>query len=273
MVFHHGAFEAVGKDSILQLLGATASGIEWNTVSGQNVINVAPGHFVTTNAVEYGQSVNYEHASAGIANATYSMFNNTPDERYPNVTLLTEVNEQRTMLFASNYTNSGSQHILGYALQRQGWNGRVVMYQPGEYQPQALDDLDGNNFQILANAILYAAGQESSGGGTDGTTSTTSTTTTSATTSSTSGSGTTVTTGATTTSGSAGTGGSTSVADTGAANTTSPSATGGDEVGGTSECDGCDTGCRAAARASNGVHGFSGLWLVAWGIVGRRRRS
>ena len=36
--------------------------------------------------------------------------------------------------------------------------GVVVGYQPGEYQPHALDDLDGNNFQILANAILYAAG-------------------------------------------------------------------------------------------------------------------
>jgi hypothetical protein len=37
----------------------------------------------------------------------------------------------------------------------------VVAYQPGEYQPNALDDVDGNNFQILANAIVYAAGQSS----------------------------------------------------------------------------------------------------------------
>ena len=29
--------------------------------------------------------------------------------------------------------------------------------QPGEYQPNALDDLDGNNFQILANAIYYVS--------------------------------------------------------------------------------------------------------------------
>jgi len=35
--------------------------------------------------------------------------------------------------------------------------GVVMGYQPGEYQPQALDGLAGNNFQILANAILYAA--------------------------------------------------------------------------------------------------------------------
>jgi len=34
----------------------------------------------------------------------------------------------------------------------------VVDYQPGEYQPNALDDLAGNNFQILANAIVFAAG-------------------------------------------------------------------------------------------------------------------
>lgn len=32
-------------------------------------------------------------------------------------------------------------------------------YQPGENPPAALDELDGNNFQILANAILYAAGR------------------------------------------------------------------------------------------------------------------
>ena len=33
----------------------------------------------------------------------------------------------------------------------------VVAYQPGEYQPNAVDDLAGNNFQILANAIYFAA--------------------------------------------------------------------------------------------------------------------
>jgi hypothetical protein len=31
----------------------------------------------------------------------------------------------------------------------------VVVYQPGEYQPNAL--VPGNNLQILLNAILYAA--------------------------------------------------------------------------------------------------------------------
>jgi hypothetical protein len=33
----------------------------------------------------------------------------------------------------------------------------VIVYQPGEYQPNALDDLDGNNFQILANSTYFAA--------------------------------------------------------------------------------------------------------------------
>jgi hypothetical protein len=40
-----------------------------------------------------------------------------------------------------------------------------VLYQPGEYQPLALDDLDGDNFQILANAVLYAAQTKEAGGG------------------------------------------------------------------------------------------------------------
>jgi len=69
---------------------------------------------------------------------------------------LTEAGESRTILFA---TPSGGPRILGFDLQRAGWLGRVVFYQPGEYQPNALDDRAGPNFQILANAVLYVSGR------------------------------------------------------------------------------------------------------------------
>lgn len=170
VVFHHGIYEAVGKQAILQLLGGTASSIQWSVDQGQNIINVAPDHFVTTQSVEYAAMFAYADPQSGVPAGDYPGFNNTPDERYPALALLSEPGESRTLLFASNYATNGSTHVLGYALERPGWAGRVVFYQSAEYQPQALDDLDGNNFQILANALVYAArAADDPGGDTDGT--------------------------------------------------------------------------------------------------------
>lgn len=156
--FHHGAYGGAGKAGIQETIGATAtSSVPWNTVEGQNVINVAPGHFVTTHAVEYTGSLSYADASRGVPADTYLFFPNVPDERYP----FFEINPTAgdfELLFASDYDENGTQHILGFVHRRPTWQGVVVGYQPGEYQPHALDDLDGNNFQILVNAILFAAG-------------------------------------------------------------------------------------------------------------------
>ena len=155
--FHHGAYTATGKSGILDLIGATASGsVPWNTVDGQNVINTSPGHFVTTNGVEYPSTVAYSDAVRGIPPGTYPFFNNTPDERYPTFVVNPTATTFRT-IFGSNYNEGGSTHLVGFTHRRPAWSGIVVGYQPAEYQPNALDDLDGNNFQILANAILYAA--------------------------------------------------------------------------------------------------------------------
>ena len=155
--FHHGSYVTAGKESMQGIIGATASGnVPWNTVDGQNVINVAPSTFVTTNGVEYPSTVAYADPAHGIPADTYGFFNNTPDERY--VTF--DVNPAAgtfTVLFASDYAQNGTTHILGFEHRRQEWAGVVIGYQPGEYQPNALDDLDGNNFQILANAIVHAA--------------------------------------------------------------------------------------------------------------------
>jgi hypothetical protein len=155
--FHHGSYVTAGKASMQEIIGATASGnVPWNTVDGQNVINVAPSAFVTTNGVEYPSSVAYADPAHGVPADTYGFFNNTPDERY--VTF--DVNPTAgtfTVLFASNYAQNGTTHILGFEHRRPAWAGVVIGYQPGEYQPNALDDLDGNNFQILANAIVDAA--------------------------------------------------------------------------------------------------------------------
>lgn len=155
--FHHGLYSSSGKDGILSVMGGTAWGIvPWNTSAGQNVINVSPTHFVTTNSVEYTTQTTYADATNGVASGTYPYFNNTPDERYPYLTINNDA-ENVEMLFASDYSDNGSTHILGFTHQRSTWSGRVVFYQPGEYQLNALDDLEGNNFQILANAIYYAA--------------------------------------------------------------------------------------------------------------------
>lgn len=157
VAFHHGAYSATGKTGILELIGATASGaVPWDTVTGQNVINVAPGHFVTTNGVDYTGTVSYSDPARGIAPGTYASFNNTPDERYP-VFNINPTAAIFTTLFGSNYSDAGTAHLLGFTHRRGAWSGLVVGYQPAEYQPHALDDLEGANFQILANAILFAA--------------------------------------------------------------------------------------------------------------------
>jgi hypothetical protein len=157
IAFHHGAYTSAGKAGILDVIGATAGGpVPWDTVSGQNVIDVAPGHFVTTNGIEYGGSVAYQDVARGVPAGSYPFFNNVPDERYPFYNYNPTAGTTRT-LFGSNYNDNGTTHLLGFTHRRSTWSGIVVAYQPAEYQPHALDDLEGNNFQILANAILYAA--------------------------------------------------------------------------------------------------------------------
>jgi hypothetical protein len=155
VMFHHGVYQDAGKEALLQLLGGTAGSIQWDVNSGQNVLNVADGHFVTSNSVEYTGMAMYADMQNGVPAGQYPYFNNTPDERYPALQLLKMPGETRTVLFASDYDNNGTVHTLGYDLQRPGWAGRVVFYQPAEYQPHALDDVDGNNFQILANALVH----------------------------------------------------------------------------------------------------------------------
>jgi len=165
VVLHHGGYTWPGKEALMPLLGVSASSIAWNTSEGQRVFNVAPGHFVTTHGVEYDARAALS-AMGTVPAGTFDYFDNLPDERYPNTALLTQTGETRTILFASN---SGGTRVLGYALERPGWQGRVVFYQPAEYQPHALDDRAGPNFQILANAILYSAHQEGgANGGTGG---------------------------------------------------------------------------------------------------------
>ena len=148
---------SAGKEGILDLIGATASGaVPWDTINGQNVIDVWPGHFITTNGLTYPSTVNYSDVPRGVPLATYPSFNNTPDERYPVYNINPSAGFFR-LLFASDYSDAGTTHLLGFIHKRATWLGRVVGYQPAEYQPNALD-VAGPNFQILANAIVHAAG-------------------------------------------------------------------------------------------------------------------
>jgi len=156
--FHHGAYLTAGKEGMQDLIGGTATGaVAWNTVQGQNAIDVAPGHFVTCRGVAYTGTTAYADPVRGVSAGTYALFNNTPDERY----LTFDLNPSAgaiDVLFGSDYAQNGTAHLLGFVHRRPGWTGKVVAYQPGEYQPHALDP-DGNNFQILANALLYATGE------------------------------------------------------------------------------------------------------------------
>jgi hypothetical protein len=165
VVFHHGIYLMPGKEAMLALLGAQASGVMWDTSTGQRIFNTAPNHFVTTNGVSY-TGTDQLTAANSVPSGTFDYFDNIPDERYPNTLMLPQSGETRQILFAST---TGGTRVLGYSLQRPGWTGRVVTFQPGEYQPNALDNKTGNQFQILANEILYASGNAEGVGGTGGT--------------------------------------------------------------------------------------------------------
>ncbi|MBK8285617.1 MAG: hypothetical protein IPK97_12520 [Ahniella sp.] len=152
--FHHGIYQLPGKESMQALLGAAATGnVSWNTVSGQRVINVAPGHFITTNGIGYAGQTSYGDPAAGVPSGNYPWFANIPDERYPTLALQPGSGRLQ-MLFASDYAEGDGTHVLGYTYRQNAWAGQVVMYQPGEYQPQALGP--GNNLQVLLNAIVFS---------------------------------------------------------------------------------------------------------------------
>lgn len=153
VVFHHGIYTADGKDEILRLLGGIASQIEWLD-NGRPMIAVADDHFVTTNEVEYPDQTPFGFEDLGIAQADYPSFVLAPAEAYPGTRPQLDGSEDFTVLFTS--TQPGAE-LLGYDLRRPSWSGHTVFIQPGEYQPNALDDRDGNSFQILANAIYYVA--------------------------------------------------------------------------------------------------------------------
>jgi hypothetical protein len=157
VVLHHGLFgdfTAPGaKDPLLQVLGARTNSIAWDTTAGQRVFNTGGDHFVSSNGLNYAQQAHFA-GTAGVAADSYPYFVNLPDELYPDTELFVQEGEDRDILFA---TDSQGERVLGYALQRPDWQGRVVAYQPGEYQPGALDDSKGPNFQILVNALYFVA--------------------------------------------------------------------------------------------------------------------
>jgi hypothetical protein len=101
VVFHHGLYEATGKESILQLLGASASGVQWDTEAGHRIFRTAREHFISTHQVIYSGEATLA-AGPGFSEGIYSFFDNVPDERYPSTTLLEEAGENRVLLFATD---------------------------------------------------------------------------------------------------------------------------------------------------------------------------
>ncbi|WP_395373292.1 ThuA domain-containing protein [Marinicella sp. W31] len=156
--FHHGIYQTAGKESIQSLLGAQATGsVPWDTMDGQTLIYVGGEHFIGTHEIAYTHQVAYEHPAHGIASDMYPAFVNVPDERYPQM----DFNNGNTdcdlsILYETDYVNNGNQHLLSYLKWCQGWGSQIFVYQPGEYQPNALEA--GNNFQILLNAIYHLTG-------------------------------------------------------------------------------------------------------------------
>jgi len=152
--FHHGIYMTAGKQAIQDILGAEATGsVPWNTVNGQDVIYVGGDHFIGSHQISYSGTTSYENPSHGIGLDNYPYFNNTPDERYPQMDFNTgNTGCEIENLFESNYSDNGNQHLIGYTKQCPGWTSKVFVYQPGEYQPNSTT---GNNFQILLNAIYY----------------------------------------------------------------------------------------------------------------------
>ena len=103
---------------------------------------------MTTNGLSYTGTTSYEDAALGVPLASYDSFQNIPDERYPQFAVNPSAGTFE-ILFASDYDQNGTEHILGFTHRLPGWTGVVVAYQPGEYQPNALDDLSGNYDAIV----------------------------------------------------------------------------------------------------------------------------
>ena len=153
--FHHGIYQTAGKQSIQSLLGAQATGsVPWNTVDGQTLIYVGAEHFIGTHEIAYTHQVAYEHPAHGVAAGMYPAFVNVPDERYPQMAFNSgNAGCDISILYETDYVDNGDQHLLSYLKWCPGWGSQVFVYQPGEYQPNALGA--GNNFQILLNAIYH----------------------------------------------------------------------------------------------------------------------
>lgn len=156
VVLHHGLYvdfiNRGAKAQLLALIGAESDSISWDTDKGQRVYQVGGKHFISNNGLDSSTTAFFV-GTDGVSPGSYSYFENIPDELYSITRLHVVDGEIRTPLFASD---SEGERLLGYTLTRQGWEGRVIVYQPGEYQPNALDDRSGPNFQVLANALYYA---------------------------------------------------------------------------------------------------------------------
>jgi hypothetical protein len=152
--FHHGIYLGTGKQSMQDILGAQAIGaVPWDTVNGQDIIYVGGDHFIGTHQISYDLQVVYENNAHGIPAANYPAFNNVPDERYPQMDFNTaNMGCDIKPLFESDYSDNGNTHLLSYSKFCPNWHSQIFVYQPGEYQPNALS---GNNYQILLNAIYY----------------------------------------------------------------------------------------------------------------------
>jgi len=125
-------------------------GYKWIEGVTQQVVNLAQGHFITTDNVHYPERVAFP-TSADAPPALLPAFTLTNSEVYLNHTLT----GPRTLLLGFRYADSASGRT--YAQSHAGWckpagKGWIVYLQPGH----GLDDLNHPTFQrILLNALVW----------------------------------------------------------------------------------------------------------------------
>lgn len=127
-----------------------AGGYKWIEGVRQQVVNLAPDHFITTRGVQYPERVAFPRAAGG-APELRPGFTLTNSEVYLNHVLT----GPRTLLLGFSYTDAVSGRT--YAQKHAGWckpagKGWIVYLQPGH----GAEDINHPTFQrILLNALIW----------------------------------------------------------------------------------------------------------------------
>ncbi len=128
----------------------TQGGYQWTEGITQQIVNLAPDHFITTHGVHYPEQIAFKRTTEA-KEEMLPGFSLTESEGYVNHVL----NGPRTLLLGFKYTDTKSGTT--YMQPRAGWckpsgKGWIVYLQPGH----GLADLGTPAFErILSNAVIW----------------------------------------------------------------------------------------------------------------------